>query len=125
MSEIHSVGKTRAKLDMRILQRLALKSCLARFSGIFALGTTSNIHGTAISHRCAKFGAFVNSVTKIVSMSGATARRPRIVDDLGPWEPKSTKSKMARGRQCRTHGWFSLVFHLFCKVSSGYRWIKQ
>ena len=40
-----------------------IKSCLARFSGIFALGTPSNIHGTAISYRCVKFGAFVNSVT--------------------------------------------------------------
>ena len=27
------------------------------------MGTPSNIHGTAISYRCAKFGAFVNSVT--------------------------------------------------------------
>ena len=40
-----------------------IKSCLARFSGIFALGTPSNIHGTAIRYRCTKFGAFVNSVT--------------------------------------------------------------
>ena len=40
-----------------------IKSGLAPFSGIFALGTPSNIHGTAISYRCAKFGAFVNSVT--------------------------------------------------------------
>ena len=40
-----------------------IKSCLARFSGIFAVGTPSNIHGTAIRYRCAKFGAFVNSVT--------------------------------------------------------------
>ena len=40
-----------------------IESCLARFSGIFAVGTPSNIHGTAISYRCAKFGAFVNSVT--------------------------------------------------------------
>ena len=40
-----------------------IKSCLARFSGIFAVGTPSYIHGTAISYRCAKFGAFVNSVT--------------------------------------------------------------
>ena len=40
-----------------------IKSCLARFSGIFAVGTPSNIHGTVISYRCAKFGAFVNSVT--------------------------------------------------------------
>ena len=40
-----------------------IKFCLARFSGIFALSTPSSIHGTAISYRCAKFGAFVNSVT--------------------------------------------------------------
>ena len=40
-----------------------IKSCLARFSRIFALSTRSNIHGTAISYRCAKVGAFVNSVT--------------------------------------------------------------
>ena len=40
-----------------------IKSCLAHFSGIFALGTPSNIHGTAISYCCAKFGAFVSSVT--------------------------------------------------------------
>ena len=40
-----------------------IKSCLARFSGIFAVGTPSNIHGTAIRYRCAKFGTFVNSVT--------------------------------------------------------------
>ena len=40
-----------------------IKSCLARFSGIFALGTPSSIYGTAISYRCAEFGAFVNSVT--------------------------------------------------------------
>ena len=40
-----------------------IKSCLARFSSIFAVGTPSNIHGTAISYCCAKFGAFVNSVT--------------------------------------------------------------
>ena len=40
-----------------------IKSCLARFSGTFAVGTPSNIHSTAISYRCAKFGVFVNSVT--------------------------------------------------------------
>ena len=39
-----------------------IKSCLAHFSGISALGTPPNIHGTAISYRCAKFGAFVNLV---------------------------------------------------------------
>ena len=42
-----------------------IKSCLAHFSGIFALGTPSNIHGSAISYHCAKFGAFVNSVTTL------------------------------------------------------------
>ena len=42
-----------------------IKSCLARFSGLFALGTPSNIHGTVISYRCAKFGAFANSVTTL------------------------------------------------------------
>ena len=42
------------------------KSCLARFSGIFALGTPSNIHGTAISYHCAKFGDFVNSETILI-----------------------------------------------------------
>ena len=56
-----------------------IKSCLARFSGIFALGTPSNIHGTAISYRCAKFGAFVNSVTILtlrdLTTSGGLARR--------------------------------------------------
>ena len=40
-----------------------IKSCLARFSGTLAVGTPSNIQGTAISYRCAKFGTFVNSVT--------------------------------------------------------------
>ena len=50
-----------------------IKSCLARFSGIFAVGTPSNIHGTAISCRCAKFGAFVNSVT-ILTLRDLTTR---------------------------------------------------
>ena len=50
-----------------------IKSCLARFSGIFALGTPSNIHGTAISYRCAKFGAFVSSVT-ILTLRDLTIR---------------------------------------------------
>ena len=35
---------------------------IARFSGISALGTPSNIRSRAISYSCAKFGAFVNSV---------------------------------------------------------------
>ena len=41
------------------------------------------------------------------------ARWPRIVDDVGPWELKFTKSKMARGRQCRRHGWFFSRFSSF------------
>ena len=51
------------------------KSCLARFSGIFAVGTPSNIHGTAISYRCAKFGAFVNSVTILTLRDLTIARK--------------------------------------------------
>ena len=51
-----------------------IESCLARFSGIFAVGTPSNIHGTAISYRCAKFGAFVNSVT-ILTLIDLTNQR--------------------------------------------------
>ena len=50
-----------------------IKSCLARFSGTFAVGTPSNIHGTAMSYRCAKFGAFVNSVT-IMTLRDLTIR---------------------------------------------------
>ena len=58
-----------------------IKSCLARFSGIFAVGTPSDIHGTAISYRCAKFGAFVNSVTILtlrdltISCKGSEVRK--------------------------------------------------
>ena len=51
-----------------------IKSCLARFSGTFAVGTPSNIHGTALSYRCAKFGAFVNSVT-ILTLRDLTINR--------------------------------------------------
>ena len=50
-----------------------IKSCLARFSGIFALDTPSNIHGTAISYRWTKFGAFVSSVT-ILTLRDLTIR---------------------------------------------------
>ena len=73
-----------------------IKSGLAPFSGIFALGTPSNIHGTAISYRCAKFGAFVNSVT-ILTLRDLTKtlvsvyiqrkpalRPPRLYDHLLP-----------------------------------------
>ena len=48
------------------------------------------------------------------------AKRPRIVDVLGHWE----LSKIQRWRFEGMVG-FSPVFHLFCKVSSDYRWIKQ
>ena len=57
-----------------------IKSCLARSSGTFAVGTPSNIHGTALSYRCAKFGAFINSVT-ILTLRDLTIKpsvtRPR------------------------------------------------
>ena len=48
------------------------------------------------------------------------ARRPRIVVDLGHWELNLIQRWRAEGMVG-----FSLVFHLFCKVSSDYRWIKQ
>ena len=44
----------------------------------FAVGTPSNIHGTAISYRCAKFGAFVNSVT-ILTLRDLTIRPISVV----------------------------------------------
>ena len=53
------------------------------------------------------------------------ARKPRIVHDVGHWELKRTKSKMARGSNAEGMAGLSLVFHLFSKVSSDYRWIKQ
>ena len=58
-----------------------IKSWLARFSGIFALGTPSNIHGTAISYHCAKFGAFVNSVT-ILTLRDLTISLPKYRTDV-------------------------------------------
>ena len=68
-----------------------IKSGLAPFSGIFALGTPSNIHGTAISYRCAKFGAFVNSVT-ILTLRDLTIKRRRNRTDT--WRQKmETRSK--------------------------------
>ena len=51
-----------------------IKSCLERFSGIFALDNPSNIHGTAISYCCTTFGAFVNSVT-ILTLRDLTIKR--------------------------------------------------
>ena len=67
-----------------------IKSCLARFSGIFAAGTPSNIHGTAISYRCAKFGAFVNSVT-ILTLRDLTIKQQcsRDIDPLIPFKTNS------------------------------------
>ena len=70
-----------------------IKSCLARFSGIFAVGTPSNIHGTAISYRCAKFGTFVNSVTIL------TLRDLTIKGEQG-WHPHSPPTNVA-GEQTR------------------------
>ena len=48
------------------------------------------------------------------------ARRPRIVVDLGHWELSLIQRWRAKGMVG-----FSLVFHLFCKVSSDHRGIKQ
>ena len=44
------------------------------------------------------------------------ARRPRIVDDLGPWELKSTKSKMVRGRQRKAWLVFLSFFIYFARL---------
>ena len=43
------------------------------------MGTPSNIHGTAISYHCAKFGAFVNSVT-ILTLADLTIKSPARFD---------------------------------------------
>ena len=45
-----------------------------------------------------------------------TARRPRIVDDLGAWELKSTKSKMARRRQQKAWLVFISFFIYFARL---------
>ena len=65
-----------------------IKSPLARFSGIFALGTPSNIYGTAISYRCAKIGAFVNSVVILTLRDLTTGRMFGLV--YNPWERVTT-----------------------------------
>ena len=62
-----------------------IKSCLARLSGIFAVGTPSNIHGTAISYRCAKFGAFVNSVT-ILTLRDLTISSLRAITNVNSFK---------------------------------------
>ena len=67
-----------------------VKSCLAGFSGIVAVGTPSNIHGTTISYRCAKFGAFVNSVTILtlrdLTSMGAVGTKGHYKHFRKPWK---------------------------------------
>ena len=70
-----------------------IKSCLARFSGIFAAGTPSNIHGTAISYRCAKFGAFVNSVT-ILTLRDLTIVISMLHKRKWSWQLRTWSHKM-------------------------------
>ena len=84
-----------------------IKSCLARFSGIFALGTPSNIHGTAIRYRCAKFGAFVNSVT-ILTLRDLTKEK----NNLFFASPSLTlRTRFALQEKCRVRlAW--LIKHL-------------
>ena len=45
-----------------------------------------------------------------------SARRPRIVDCFGPWELKSTTSKMARGRQHKAWLVFLSFFICFARL---------
>ena len=77
--------------------------------------------------RNSKFFLAANTCTYRGPIFQQRARRPRIVDDLGPWELKSTKSNQRWRAEGNAEGvvGFYLVFHLFCKVSSDYRWIKQ
>ena len=86
-----------------------IKSCLARFSGTFAVGTPSNIHGTALSYRCAKFGAFVNSVT-ILTLRDLTNSG----DDARKW---NTREKLA-GREERKKGGDLLPFYFRVRAFS-------
>ena len=70
-----------------------IKSCLARFSGTFAVGTPSNIHGAALSYRCAKFGAFVNSVT-ILTLRDLTMWVIIFNSNTDPQNPAEHKSQI-------------------------------
>ena len=103
-----------------------IKSCLARFSGIFALGTPSYIHGTAISYRCAKFSAFVSSVTILtlrdLTMSkGVFERRTPIRSGLFVFMSKFIKRKYSHSTNVvashdGTLKWKSPHFRLTCAV---------
>ena len=102
-----------------------IKSCLARFSGIFAVGTPSNIHGTAISYRCAKFSAFLNSVT-ILTLRDLTMRRLRLCN-LNICIEIDAKCWLAEMTLVMTSLPFARVFQClftFALVSSS-RWLAE
>ena len=91
-----------------------IKSGLACFSGIFALGTPSNIHGTTISYRFVKFGAFVNSVTiltlrDLTLVRGLFSARARHARCQPHHPPKPGKS--ALGTRLARCCWEKTVFH--------------
>ena len=92
-----------------------IKSCLARFSGIFALGTPSNIHGTAISYHCEKFGAFVNSVT-ILTLRALTIRTVVRQKYFGFPKKKLIYSRLSRILFSVTHT--QTTFQLFTEAST-------
>ena len=84
-----------------------IKSCLARFSGTLAVGTPSNIHSTAISYCCAKFGAFVNSVT-ILTLKDLTNNRISTLGARSRGKSGVAKALGLIGRTLRDqlHFWF-------------------
>ena len=103
-----------------------IKYCLARFSGIFALGTPSNIHGTAISYRCAKFSAFVNSVT-ILTLRDLTTFQTSCYEagggGVGGKETRSgTKKQCSHNLQSGHPAWWSADKCTFSHSHSKYFW---
>ena len=59
---------------------------------------------------------FLNTFTHRGPTFQQRARRPRIVNDLGPWELKRTKSKMARRRQQKAWLVFLSFFIYFARL---------
>ena len=95
-----------------------IKSCLARFSGIFVLGTPSNIHGTVISYRCAKFGAFVNSVTILTLRdltSGISVQIVHSEDSVSLKKPSAIKNNFLC--QLGLKNLFYVILNDFCTLA--------
>ena len=104
------------------------------YHSVYFVKTTPHIKFIPI-YFCAFFVDLSNKVTEQIASlfyfflaantythrgPGPWARRPRIVVDLGHWELSLIQRWRAEGMVG-----FSLIFHLFYKVSSDYRGIKQ